>query len=123
MGRIPVSGINDEALTILTTDVREVITGLDPDGDGRIFYLTHISISNEHATEGTIVSLYDSNEATAAADDLTERGASIQIGPNSTTHIDYEDGTMPFVTNCTAGLAVDVGTIAIGGIHAAGYLA
>jgi hypothetical protein len=104
------------------------IIGSDPSVSGSVrcrtmYAMTPISISNEHATEGTIVSLYDSNEATAAADDLTERGASIQIGPNSTTHIDYEDGTMPFVTNCTAGLAVDVGTIAIGGIHAAGYLA
>ena len=123
MGRIPVSGINDEALAILTTDCREVISGLNPNGDGRVFYLTHISITNEHATEGTIVSLYDIDEAAAAAGDTTERGTSIQIGPNSTTHVDYDDGSMPFVINCTAGLAAATGTVAIGGIQAAGYLA
>ena len=37
MARIPVSGINDEAIVAIGTDVREVISGLDPDGDGRIF--------------------------------------------------------------------------------------
>ena len=123
MARIHVSGINDEALAIITTDCREVISGLDPDGDGRIFYLTHISITNEHATEGTVVSLYDIDEAAAAAGDTTERGAPIQIGPNSTTHLEYDAGSMPFVTNCVAGLTAAVGTVAIGGIQAAGYLA
>ena len=123
MARIPVSGINDQALQIITSSTREVISGLNPDGDGRIFYLTHISITNEHATEGTVVSLYDIDEAAAAAGDTTERGTPVQIGPNSTTHIDYDDGSMPFVTNCVAGLTAGVGTVAIGGIHAAGYLA
>lgn len=123
MARIYVSGINDEAMAIITTDCRMVISDLDPDGDGRIFYLTQISITNEHATEGTVLSLYDIDEAAAAAGDTTERGAPIHIGPYTTTHISYADGTMPFVTNCVAGTAVAVGTIAIGGIHASGYLA
>ena len=123
MARIPVSGINEEALAIITTDCREVISGLTPSDNGRIFYLTHISITNEHATEGTAVSLYDIAEAAAAAGDTTERGAPIQIGPYSTTHISYPDGSMPFVLNCVAGLRAATGTIAIGGVHAAGYLA
>ena len=123
MARIHVSGINDQALQIISSSTREVISGLNPDGDGRIFYLTQISITNEHATEGTVVSLYDIDEATAAAGDTTERGAPIHIGPYTTTHISYADGTMPFVTNCVAGMAAGVGSIAIGGIHASGYLA
>ena len=123
MGRIPVSGINDQALEILTTSTREVISDLTPVADGRVFYLTHISITNEHATEGCAVELFDIAEAAAGLDDLTHRATSIQIGPNATTHVDFGDGTMPFVTNCVAGLTVGVGTVAIGGIHAAGYLA
>jgi hypothetical protein len=123
MARIHVSGINDEAIVLFSTDAREVISGLDPDGDGRIFYLTHISITNEHATAGTIVELWDADEAAPGADDTTHRGSSIQIGPNTTTHIDYPDGSMPFVTNCVASLAANTGTVAIGGVHAAGYLA
>ena len=123
MARIPVSGINDQALQIITTSTREVISSLNPDGDGRIFYLTHISITNEHATEGTIVELWDQDEGTAAATDTDHRGSSIQIGPNSTTHVDFLPGSMPFVTNCVAGTSAATGTIAIGGVHAAGYLA
>ena len=123
MARIPVSGINDQALQIITTSTREVISSLNPDGDGRIFYLTHISITNEHATEGTIVELWDQDEGTAAATDTDHRGSSIQIGPNTTTHVDYNPGSMPFVTNCVAGLSAATGTVAIGGIHASGYLA
>ena len=123
MARIPVSGINDQALEILTTSTREVITGLTPTTDGRIFYLTHISITNEHATEGTIIELWDADEAAPGADDTTHRGSTIQIGPNTTTHVDYVDGSMPFVTNCVASLSAATGTVAIGGVHAAGYLA
>jgi len=123
MARIPVSGINDQALQILTTSTREVISSLNPDGDGRIFYLTHISITNEHATEGCSVELFDIDEAAAGLNDATHRGTSIQIGPNTTTHVDFDSGTMPFVTNCVAGLTTAVGTVAIGGIHASGYLA
>ena len=123
MARIPVSGINDQALQILTTSTREVISSLNPDGDGRIFYLTHISITNEHATEGCSVELFDIDEAAAGLNDTTHRGSSIQIGPNTTTHVDFDSGTMPFVTNCVAGLTTAVGSVAIGGIHASGYLA
>ena len=123
MARIYVSGINDQALEILTTSTREVISGLNPDGDGRIFYLTHISVTNEHATEGCAIELFDIDEAAAGANDTTHRGAVIPIGPNATAHVEYEDGTMPFVTNCVAGKSVAVGTVAITGIHAAGYLA
>jgi hypothetical protein len=123
MARIPVSGINDQAMQIFSSGAREVVSGLNPDGDGRIFYLTHISITNEHATEGTIVELWDIDEAAPSADDTTHRGSTIQIGPNTTTHVDYVDGSMPFVTNCVASLSAATGTVAIGGIHAAGYLA
>ena len=123
MGRIYVSGVNDEALEQSATEVREVIADLNPDGDGRIFYLTHISVTNEHPTEGCAVELFDIDEAAAGLDALTHRATSIQIGPNATTHVDFDPGTMPFVTNCVAGLTTAVGTIAIGSIHAAGYLA
>ena len=123
MARIYVSGINDQALEILTTSTREVISNLNPDGDGRIFYLTHISITNEHATEGCAVELFDIDEAAAGLDATTHRATSIQIGPNATTHVEFADGTMPFVTNCVAGKTVAVGTVAITGIHASGYLA
>ena len=123
MARIPVSRINDQAMQIFSSGAREVISGLNPDGDGRIFYLTHISITNEHATEGTVVELWDIDEAAPSADATTHRGSSIQIGPNTTTHIDFVDGSMPFVTNCVASTAAAVGTIAIGGVQAAGYLA
>jgi len=123
MARIYVSGINAEAMTIFSGDARFVINGLDPDGDGRIFYLTHISITNEHATEGTVVELWDKDEGAPGADATTHRGSVIQIGPNTTTHVDFVDGSMPFVTNCVASTVAAVGTIAIGGIHAAGYLA
>jgi len=123
MARIYVSGINDQALEILTTSTREVISDLDPATDGRIFYLTHISVTNEHATTACAVELFDIDEAAAGADATTHRGAVIPIGPNATVHVEYDDGSMPFVTNCVAGLTAATGTVAIGGIVASGYLA
>ena len=119
MARIPVSGHNDEALDAPGTDMREVITGLDPDGDGRIFYLTSLSIANEHATETTVVELADQDEAAITA--ANQRGAPIHVGPGDTVQVTFGDGEMPFVTNITAGCTD--GTVATLSVHAAGYLA
>ena len=57
MGRIYVSGHNDQALTTPGSAMREVISGLDPDGDGRVFYATSLSVANEHATETAVKTL------------------------------------------------------------------
>jgi hypothetical protein len=119
MARIYVSGHNDEALDAPGTDMREVISGLDPDGDGRIFYLTSLSVANEHATETAVVELADQDEASITA--ANQRGAPIHIGPGDTVQVTFGDGEMPFVTNCVAG--VTDGTVATLSIHGAGYLA
>lgn len=120
MARIPVSGINDEALTVLGTDTREVISGLDPSGDGRIFYLTQIIIANESLTAMGQFELWDQAEGTASDGDTDCRG-SILVGPGDTVQVNWKDGEMPFVNNCTA--SITAGTVAIGGVHASGYLA
>ena len=119
MARIPVSGHTDEALAAPGTDMREVISGLDPDGDGRIFYLTYLSVGNEHATETAVVELADQDEAGITA--ANQRGAPIHIGPGDTVEVTFPDGAMPFITNCTAG--VTNGTVATLSVQAAGYLA
>ena len=119
MARIPVAGHTDEALAAPGSDMREVISGLDPDGDGRIFYLTYLSVANEHATETAVVELADQDEASITA--ANQRGAPIHIGPGDTVEVSYPDGAMPFITNCVAG--VTDGTVADLSVHAAGYLA
>ena len=118
MARITVAGHTDEALTVPGTDMREVISGLDPDGDGRIFYLTYLSVANEHATETAVIELADQDEASITA--ANQRGAPIHIGPGDTVEVTWPDGAMPFITNCTAG--VTSGTVANLSVHAAGYL-
>ena len=121
MARIHVSGINDEALAIITTDCREVISGLDPDGDGRIFYLTQLIVANESLTAMGQFELWDQDEATDVSDGATTCRGSILIGPGDTVKVNWGAGEMPFVTNCVA--SITAGTVAIGGVHAAGYLA
>lgn len=120
MARIYVSGINDQALQALASGCREVISGLDPDGDGRIFYLTQLIVANESLTAQADVELWDIDEAAASDGDLTSRGKII-VGPGDTVKVTWQDGEMPFVTNCTA--STTAGTVAIGAVHGAGYLA
>jgi len=119
MARIPVAGHTDEALAAPGTDMREVISGLDPDGDGRIFYLTYITIANEHATETAVVELADQDEAAITA--ANQRGAPIHVGPGDTVEVSYPDGAMPFITNCT--IACTNGTVATLSVQGSGYLA
>jgi hypothetical protein len=101
MAEIPVSGHNDEAFTVPGTDVRELISGLDPDGDGRVFYLREAIFANEHATQVGVVELYDQDEAAATAGN--QRGAAIHVPPADTVIIKF-DPPLPFVTNCTVGV-------------------
>lgn len=118
MARYHVAGVNDEALTAPATDVRELISGLDPDGDGRIFYAKTIMLNNEHATQVGFAEFYDSDESTAvtAAD---QRGGA-QVPASDTVILEYPDSAFKFITNLTA--AVTNGTFSVYTQHAAGYL-
>ena len=118
MSKVMVSGHNDEALAVPGTDVRELISGLDPDGDGKVFYLKKLVLANEHATEVGVVELYDQDEAVGVA--ANQRLAPIHVPPGDTVIVNYEDGEAPFVTNLTAG--VTLGTFATLSQHASGYL-
>jgi hypothetical protein len=121
MARIYVSGINDEAILAIGTDVREVISGLNPDGDGRIFYLTQLIVANESLTAMGQFELWDQDEATDVSDGDTTCRGSILIGPGDTVQMNWRDGEMPFVTNCVA--SITAGTVGIGSVQASGYLA
>ena len=107
MARIPIFGNNDEVLTIPATDMRELISGSDPDGDGRILYLTREEYTNEHATEVGLIERADQNEAAITA--ANQRGA-VQVPPADTVILEHAFGAMPFVTNLT--VAVTNGTLA-----------
>ncbi len=119
MARVPISGANDEALTAPGTDTREVITSLDPDGDGKVFWCTGLEISNEHASSVAVVEIYDTDEDTGPAAGA-QRGV-YHVPPGDTVAVDYPAPGRKFVTNMVAG--VTGGTItANGGIRASGYL-
>ena len=120
MARIPVSGINDAAVTTFGGGVVEAISGLNPDGDGRIFYLTQLIVANESLTAQADFELWDIDEATASDGDTTSRGKVI-IGPGDTVKLTWRDGEMPFVLNCC--VSTTAGTIGIGSVNASGYLA
>ncbi len=119
MSRIPVDGVNDEALTAPGTDTREVISGLDPDGDGRTFVCKQLRIANEHASQVANVEVYDSDEDTGVAAGA-QKGV-FPVPPGDTAIIDFDEPGLRFNTNMVA--AVTNGTIsANGGIGASGYL-
>ena len=114
----PLSGTNDEALTTVGTDVRELITGTDFDGDGRTFRLKGLSFINEHAAASGIVELADQDEAAITA--ANQRPPSIYVLAETSVIIDLNDPGIRFVTNLVAG--VSAGTFAALSQGAWGYL-
>lgn len=119
MSRIPVSGHNDEALTVPGTDMRELISGLDPDGDGKVFYLKKAMFANEHATQVGVIEFADQDEAAITA--ANQRLSPVHVPPQDTVIVNFEDGEAPFVTNCVVGATN--GTFATLSQHGSGYLA
>lgn len=119
MARIPVSGVNDEAWTAVGTDVREVITGLDVDGAGRVFFLKQLQITNEHASAAGVAEIYDSDEDTGPTAGL-QRGV-FYVPPNESVIVDFGEPGLKFVTNVVGGISA--GTVAAnGGVRGSGYL-
>ncbi|MBA7691952.1 hypothetical protein ES703_100508 [subsurface metagenome] len=111
--RIPLSGYNDEALT---TTVKEIISGEDFDGDGVVFWLRGVAITNEHATETALVDLFDQDEAAVTA--ANQRG-SVQCPAKATTVVDFPAPGIAFKTNI--GAVVTDGTVNAYGVVACGY--
>lgn len=124
--RIPLDGINNEALVDEATDARDIVTDLggnspDFDGDGRIFELNELTISNEHATLTGVIEIWDANEAAAPA--AATQKLTVVVPPNSTVERSWPPGRGPrFTIGCVASLDAGNGTVNIGGIHAAGVL-
>lgn len=115
MARIPADGYNDEALTIPATDVREFISGADFDGEEMVFWLRHLTIANEHATETATVEVYDQNEAVATA---ANQRLTLLCPPNATTIFEWPWPGVAFHTNICG--ATTLGTINAYGVHAGG---
>lgn len=111
--RVPLSGINDEALD---TTANEIISGEDFDDEGVIFWLRSLVVGNEHVTETGIVELYDQDEA--AVSSTKQRGVFI-CPPNATTIFDIPAPGIAFKTNICA--AITNGTVGAYGVVASGY--
>ena len=116
--RIPVAGQTDEALTIAATDARELISGLDPDGDSKVFVLEEIELTNEHVSQDAVIEFWDQDEAVAVA--ANQRGA-ITVPAASTVTKGWPAGTGPRFKTNFCGSATQ-GTFAIGTQRASGYL-
>jgi len=113
------SGNTDEALTTPATDVRELLGAgfrTDPNGNKRSFWLRSVWAYNSHATETSLIQVYDQDEGAASA--ANERLA-FPVPPETYVKIDFPAPGMQFFTNLTAG--VTNGTIAIYQAGASGY--
>lgn len=114
--RVPKSGYNDEALTTPGSDMREIISGEDFDGDGVTFWLRGMSIGNEHATQTAVVELADDDEGAITA--ANQRGVFL-CPPNATTVFEFSAPGIAFFTNIVAGTTS--GTIGAYGVLAWGF--
>ena len=111
-------GYNDEALVDPTaTDARELITGSDFDGDGAAFWLRYIIIRNTGVAG--VCEIYDQDEGVAVA---ANKRFEFDVPATTTTTIDIPAPGIMFITNLTAGLTGNTGTVAAYACHAGGYL-
>lgn len=121
--RIPISGGNEnEALTAPGTDVRCILsrgtTLADFDGDGRVFELQSLEITNEHATQLAEVAVYDQDEAAAVA---ASQRLNLYAPAQDTVQYTWDRGKGPrFATNIAAGTTN--GTIPAFGVRCGGEL-
>ena len=124
---IPISGQNGEAIVGQTTDVRHILetpgeTGPNFDGDGRVFELLNLVVTNSAAAVAATLRLWDSDESTAIVT-TTQTGPEIRIAAGDTVKMEWARGTGPrFRTNLTASLATNSGTVAANSIQASGLL-
>ena len=124
---IPISGQNGEALVGQTVDVRHILetpgeTAPNFDGDGRVFELLNLVVTNSAAAVAATLRLWDSDESTAIVT-TTQVGPEIRIAAGDTVKMDWVRGTGPqFRTNITASLATNSGTVAANSIQASGLL-
>ncbi len=112
-------GYNDEALTDPATDCREIITGADFDGDLSVFRLRYITVRNSDAANDAVIQLYDQDEGVAVSTNLR---AVFDIPHGTTQVIEIPGPGISFKTNIVAAMLSGLGTMAIGNIHAGGYL-
>ena len=124
--RIPVAGINNEALVDEATDARDLLTdpaGNSPDfdGDGRVFEMQSLVVSNEHATQVAVLEVWDANEA--AAPSAAVQRLTVMVGPTNTVALSWPRGAGPkFSIGCVGSIDAGTGTVNIGAVHVAGEL-
>lgn len=115
--RRPISGNTDEALTTPGADCRELISGLNPNGDNATFWCRGIIIYNSHAADDAVVDVYDQDEGVAVA---ANQRFTIIAPAGTTTVVEFAAPGFAFVTNLTAGTTN--GTVAAYEAGAWGYL-
>lgn len=128
MAGIPVFGQNGEAMVLATVDVRHILetpgeTGPDFDGNGRVFELLNLVVTNTSTTLAMILQLYDSDESTAVVT-TTQVGPILRIPPGDTFKMEWARNAGPkFRTNITAGFrASNTGIVVANAIQASGLL-
>lgn len=129
MPGIPIEGTNaTEALVDEGTDIRSIMEDEsdnlpDFDGDGRVFELLALEITNEHATQVATVELWDSDEdATFTADPSIQKGTYL-VPAQDTVQFTWARGTGPrFITNITASIDSGNGTVDSGAVRCSGVL-
>lgn len=124
MALIPIDGINNEALVVDTSDARSLLTdegGNNPDfdGDGVVFQLEEITISNEGSADAW-VEVWDADEGSSPA--AAVQKLTIRV-PAETTVERRFGGTGPrFVTGIVGSLSGGTGTVNAGGVQTSGFL-
>lgn len=117
--RIPISGQCDEALAAAATDARELISGADFDGDGKVFVLEELELSNEHVSLDGFVELWDADEGAAPTATLQRGGFTVPAA--STVKLSWRPGTGPRFRTSICATATQ-GTFAAQTQRCSGYL-
>ena len=111
-------GYNDEAVVAPAT-LKQIITGANFDAEGAIFWLRYIVVRNSSAAVDGVFEVYDQVEGAAAA---ASKRFEFDVPANATTVFEVPSPGISFKIDITAGITGNLGTVAIGTVHAGGYL-
>lgn len=123
--RFPLSGYNTTAMVAKSTSCTSCIDTVGTSklavSSGRVFWLRGIVITNEHATTGGAIELWDEAEAgTPTTPTTANQRLTVYVGPTETVALDFPAPGIKFITG-VCGTAEATATVNAFGIQCFGY--
>lgn len=123
--RYPFSGYNDDDLAATTEVTHSCINSMGAQKlgvtTGRVLWLRGLVVTNEHATTGGVIELFDEAEAaTAVTPTAANQRLTVYVGPIDTVVVDIPAPGIKFISGICGAVPTTM-TVAAYSVHCTGY--